>query len=112
DPLLDRRHRLEAGPAVGARGAADMAARDAIGTPAVAVQLVAGAAGDPERGIGLEGSEHPLEEVGLEGDVGIELEHDVGPVAEPREPRLEGDDVPARATAGREWALLRLGSRG
>src|SRR5713226_7441506 len=87
DPLLDRRHRFEAGPAIGARGAADVTARDAIGTPAAAVELVAGAAGDPKCAIDLEGGEHPLEEVGLEGDVGVELEHDVGPVPEPRESR-------------------------
>ena len=67
------------------------------------LQLEPGPAGDPERRLGLEVCEQPLEEVGVERDVGVEVDDHVGLGRERRDARPEGPHDRAAADC-----LLRL----
>src|SRR4029079_10596078 len=103
---LERLDVLQAFPAVGARRAAYVVAGHPALAPGAVLELEARAAGDAELRVGVEGGQQVLEEVGQQGDVGVELEHDVGPLGQRGEAGLEGGDVPAHQTALDEPAAV------
>ena len=77
-PLFERRHVLEACPAVGAARAPDAGAGAEALAPHAVGLLPAAAARDPELRILGERGQEPLEVVLGERDVGVELHDDVG----------------------------------
>ena len=79
------------------------------------VLLVTGAAGDAERRVGVERPHDSLEEVLLEGDVGVELDDDLDIRVKGADARLEGRDDRCASNRGRfegrqSWIVFANGS--
>src|SRR2546428_341601 len=92
-PLLEWEHGLEALAAPNTRRAANVAFRHVPRTPAFAVALQTHPARDPERRVGVELAQQPVEVLRAEGNVGVELDDEIRAPSERAEPGVERDDV-------------------
>jgi hypothetical protein len=112
ESLDERTDVLEALPAIGADGPANVVAGHGLLRPDAVFELEADASRDPERRVCRKGIEETIEVVGLDRHIGIDLQHDIRRTIERLDAGLEREDIAARAAAFVQAPAAGLSTRG